>query len=887
MIMVWVMILMTFFLALLGTTSAAAALNETELDCDMRVLSFRYAHYLQSSWRPHDDPVWKEIYDALGLKEICGYPWEEEHRKIKRKVRKTTETPHEKNKGECTTKNCLYVDANAVEGLVACDGSLQRPLPSLQGALDLSREIGDPYNTTILLRRGIHALDKTIQLGALDSGISLVGYAGEEVWISGGIEIRADTKWSWDCDLNLEVRVANLTDLLGGRKVPKVASLFAPNKRLIRARYPNGDPELSQWGYNSPDKYKYSIPPEQVLEWHRPPKGKVPTFTFVDLTHPPQGVPVKNDSAQSDFNTYASGKGGVCADVWGPDADSYWCSNASSGGWAEVDRECAVTGQLQIPDGMTYNLTSPVGQRMNKLWGGFAAVGGIVHSWHSQTWAMHMFEIASQSPGQFRFAPGGGRQGARNWCRCDQCNYIAPWCGQHQDPPYDDTRLIGGNWLVENVLVELDQPGEFYFDPKSKLLYLYPNKTETDSTGRKNLRLAMLETLISIGNGASDISISNLGFRDTTLTYIMGDWSPPSGGDWSLHRGGAVLIENASNIDLVNCTFRRLDGNAIFLSKQTRNVRIRRNVFEWLGESAIAMWGSTDGYDATSREFPMGTLIEGNIMRELGIFQKQSSAIAHNKAARTVIERNIMFNMPRAAINFNDMMGGGDEVQWNLIFNTCRESGDHGPINSWDRQPFMTDLREDTKSFVPDRRTIAFNLIFANYGAAEGVDNDDGSSWYHISRNVFYDAEGFKMDYGGHDSIFEDNLVISYPARRRRYAGSRCINFDSFLPNHGHVVRRNTCVVPNSSEQPIIQLEVCADSHAILLDNKYYTPIGTATVKCWDGQADSPIPMSQAQDLYGLEVGSQVFRTPTEAAAIISWALGTLFPTQPPDTMLA
>jgi hypothetical protein len=31
-------------------------------------------------------------------------------------------------------------------------------------------------------------------------------------------------------------------------------------------------------------------------------------------------------------------------------------------------------------------------------------------------------------------------------------------------------------------------------------------------------------------------------------------------------------------------------------------------------------------------------------------------------------------------------------VTGNLIFNTCRESGDHGPINSWDRQAFFTDV---------------------------------------------------------------------------------------------------------------------------------------------------------------------------------------------------
>ena len=31
----------------------------------------------------------------------------------------------------------------------------------------------------------------------------------------------------------------------------------------------------------------------------------------------------------------------------------------------------------------------------------------------------------------------------------------------------------------------------------------------------------------------------------------------------------------------------------------------------------------------------------------------------------------------------------------------------------------------------------------------QAVDNDDGSSWYNITNNVFYWAEGLKMDYGG------------------------------------------------------------------------------------------------------------------------------------------
>eukprot|EP01048_Picozoa_sp_COSAG05_P026403 COSAG05_NODE_7185_length_845_cov_0.950402_1_plen_103_part_00 len=40
-----------------------------------------------------------------------------------------------------------------------------------------------------------------------------------------------------------------------------------------------------------------------------------------------------------------------------------------------------------------------------------------------------------------------------------------------------------------------------------------------------------------------------------------------------------------------------------------------------------------------------------------------------------------------------DGFGGGDEIGHNLVFSSCRESGDHGPFNSWDRQPYLTTVR--------------------------------------------------------------------------------------------------------------------------------------------------------------------------------------------------
>ncbi|KAH8069413.1 hypothetical protein JL721_5975 [Aureococcus anophagefferens] len=101
----------------------------------------------------------------------------------------------------------------------------------------------------------------------------------------------------------------------------------------------------------------------------------------------------------------------------------------------------------------------------------------------------------------------------------------------------------------------------------------------------------------------------------------------------------------------------------------------------------------------------------------------------------TTISSSVFFNGPRSAINFNDGFGGGNVVDRNAIWNVCRQSGDHGPINSWDRQAYDAAPRPAAAGPLPT--VISRNAIIANYGGSQGVDNDDGSSWYDIFDNFF------------------------------------------------------------------------------------------------------------------------------------------------------
>jgi hypothetical protein len=138
-------------------------------------------------------------------------------------------------------------------------------------------------------------------------------------------------------------------------------------------------------------------------------------------------------------------------------------------------------------------------------------------------------------------------------------------------------------------------------------------------------------------------------------------------GDWALQRSGAVTVEGAEDITLDHNQFTRNDGNAVFLGGFTRGVKITANDFNYIGDSVIALFGWTSdclwancsvklpakvGPDGRGGEQPRGTIISGNVIREFGIWQKQSSALFQAIAALTTFERNVVYNGPRCAACF-------------------------------------------------------------------------------------------------------------------------------------------------------------------------------------------------------------------------------------------
>lgn len=629
------------------------------------------------------------------------------------------------------------------------------PGESLQDACDEASR-----TKLVRLRSGVHRLESSLVLTSRHSGLQIVGDDGAEV--SGGVELTG-LRWEevknglWATKIDLEAH--SLDDVTG---------LQINGRRRTVARYPN-----QPGGIEKSCFYGCEVP-GTVANWTGPtPPKSGPKYYRNDSV-------VRNDS--DSFRNYQIGFGGTCS-IFDPPV-SYWCSENPEGGGAVQFR---MPSGVVLPDGFG---NSPYSKPPR------------FHVYRPNRWANWMFDAEpSLGDNNYTFVRGG-YQGARG----------------------DD---FGGDFHVENVIEELDDAEEFYFDGVDTL-YLV-SQVEPPTRGIVVPRLRVLVNVTGTRwRPVSDVSLRNIKFTATHVTY-MDPHGIPSGGDWALERQAAVFAQGTSNFTVSGCAFVRLDsGNALMFSGFNRNSKVLHSDFAFLGGTAIALWGFTNeteydparpyrvenapeaGLDATDGEHPVGTVVSGCLIHDIGLYAKQSAFVFQAKATRSIVEENVFFNAPRAGINLNDGMGGADVIERNLIFNVVRETTDHGVINTWDRQPFLT---ENGIFMIP--RNITRNFLVNSYNPQECVDNDDGSSRYETSYNfLVYGKQGLKNDFGGHSNFHHHNVYAF---------ADRALGVDPTYPGfEDRFVHNKVVLVTDQVGSP-----QCQPPQTYLANNQYYTFNGT------------------------------------------------------------
>ena len=343
--------------------------------------------------------------------------------------------------------------------------------------------------------------------------------------------------------------------------------------------------------------------------------------------------------------------------------------------------------------------------------------------------------------------------------------------------------------MVENVLEELDSPGEWYLDRKNKKLYYWP--LEGLDLTNAILEGVELKSLVEIVGTESvpvkNIRISGIKFEHTQRTF-MEHYEPLLRSDWTIYRGGALFIEGAENVTIEDCEFTNLGGNVIFVSKYNRNVVIKKNHIHDCGATAVSFVGNPSAVRSPAfqygkfvtlsdmdkvrgplnNDYPSKSVVDNNLIYRIGRTEKQVAGVHISMAMDITVSSNSIYDIPRSGINVSEGTWGGHIIEFNDVFNTVLETSDHGAFNSWGRDRFWHPNRsvmnklttEDPEMPIWDAihtTEIRNNRFRCDHGW--DIDLDDGSSNYKIYNNVCLNG-GLKLREGFYRTV-ENNIMVN------------------------------------------------------------------------------------------------------------------------------
>ena len=343
--------------------------------------------------------------------------------------------------------------------------------------------------------------------------------------------------------------------------------------------------------------------------------------------------------------------------------------------------------------------------------------------------------------------------------------------------------------FVENIFEELDAPGEWFLNRKTHTLYFYPPAGVDLKSAL--VEAAMLGNLVEFRGDEKVpvrfVNMKGLTFRHTARTF-METREPVLRSDWMIYRGGAIFYNGSEDCALEDCLLDQPGGNAVFVNCYNRRVTIRGCEISRSGASGICFLGDCkavrsakfnynhvnkfEEIDRTpgplGKNYPADCLVDDCLVHLTGRFEKQSAGVNIDVAQNITVRHCSIYDMPRAGINIGDGCFGGHVIEFCDVFDTVKETGDHGSFNSWGRDRFwIYDINKISEwvRMEPDLpkldavqpTTIRNSRWRCDHGW--DIDLDDGSSNYIIANNLCLNG-GIKNREGFFRTV-ENNIMVN------------------------------------------------------------------------------------------------------------------------------
>ncbi len=284
------------------------------------------------------------------------------------------------------------------------------------------------------------------------------------------------------------------------------------------------------------------------------------------------------------------------------------------------------------------------------------------------------------------------------------------------EPPHGIYGYTAGKrFYWENILEELDQPGEFYLDRATGILYFWP------PSPIKNARVAVsiLETpLVTIEN-ASHITMRGLTFEHA--------------------RGDGIRITGGAHCLIAGCAVRNIGCTGISIQGSTESGVQSCDLYN-IGETGIVINAGD-----RAKLIPGKCFAVNNHIHHFSRWNRTYRPAVSLGGVGNRVAHNLMHDAPHTAIIFT----GNDHImEFNETHHVCMETSDSGG--------FYTG-----RDFSWRGNVIRYNY-FHHMGTQDvrSIYIDDCASDMRIYGNVLYKAKMGVCIGGGRDCAVENNLFI-------------------------------------------------------------------------------------------------------------------------------
>ncbi len=335
--------------------------------------------------------------------------------------------------------------------------------------------------------------------------------------------------------------------------------------------------------------------------------------------------------------------------------------------------------------------------------------------------------------------------------------------------PTDFPLLRGNRFYVENVLEELNQPGEWCLDSESGTLYFWP---PGGSMAGMQVVAPVTDRLLEL-RGTPEVPIRHLTISGLTLTQTRSTWPEQRQGNFHSPglRGEAIRLENAEDCAVENNLITHVGGDGVRLQGTSARNRVIGNEIANVGAHGVTVasgggintgfWANAAEMRRTAAGYPkaIGNLIANNHIHHTGTIKKNGGAIQFYAvdSVDNVIAHNLIHDTADKGIAMQDGYGRF-LIEDNEIHDVCHEICDTGAImtNRWHL------LEGDAE--LGGRIAIRHNLIRNVVGCGAYDDPREGTGALQTRAGgkmwTPYYTWGIYFDNSGMDRDVYDNIVI-------------------------------------------------------------------------------------------------------------------------------